>query len=193
MAGPAPRRRHAGRRAPRGDPGGRRGGLRAASGYHGAVAGRHRPGGGHLQGADLRALRVQARAARRRSLDAHVERDLPPPAGQRRRPARRARSACAAASTPSSSFVEEHREAWRALFRDAADPEVRRRHRRASRRRRRASSPRSSPPTPTRRTPSADAARIEMHAAAAVGRRARRSPTGGTTIRTSRARRSSTA
>ena len=57
-------------------------------------------------------------------IDAHAARSSAGcrPTRRARRPT--ARRGCAAGSTRSCRFVEEHRDAWRALFRDAADPEV---------------------------------------------------------------------
>ena len=87
------------------------------------VAGRGGPRRRGLQGAHLRALRVQARPAR---LAARGPRGRDLRAASRRPPtaAGAGRSGCATGIDAFLGFVEAHREAWRALFRDAADPEV---------------------------------------------------------------------
>ena len=158
------------------------------------LARRDRVNRGRLQGADLRALREQARAPRRAGRAARG-RDLPAASGQHGGRCDRARSACAAASTRSSAFVEENRDAWRALFRDASDPEV---TEAISRVREQAAGVVGA----LMAADSAARARRQREAARSVLRdagrscwpeRSRCSRTGGPTIRASRARPSSTA
>ena len=95
----------------------------AARGYHGASLDEIAQRGGGLQGADLRALRVASARCTPRWWRPHageIFRRLQANAESGTTGEERLRGGVDAFL----GFVEEHRDAWRALFRDAADPEV---------------------------------------------------------------------
>ena len=166
----------------------------AESGYHGASLDERGPRRRGLEGADLRALRVQARPARLAARRPRG-RDLPPPRGRRRQRRDAARSGCGPASTPSSG---SSRPTARPGGRSSATRPTPRsaRSSRGCRPRRPRSSRDCSRPTPTRPRTSPRARPITTSASRSMrsSSRARcsRWPPGGTTTRTSRARRSST-